>query len=232
MKGGFFSVLFGFIMWKVTGNIWVGAIIAVVFTPILEALIQVIIRSVSTIGVKTPPFAVLKELDASVSPEEKGKGMRVLIVTDADSLKEDTIPGKDLYETIYADSIAMLYKKEAKFKSRYDAVLEQNLPIRVCASTCKNGHMGIMTKCFSAWRKILADEPFLFNDDNGMFIEDIESTDPVTGEKKKGGIVVCFNKGLVGDVAPATDTVVEENAEELPAFCLALDSKPFLLQNI
>jgi len=228
MKGGIVSVIFGFIMWKVTGNIFIGAIIAVVLTPLLEGTFNAIIRSISMIGVKSPDFITLKEIDLD-DPAVKGKGLRVLLLTNHTVFDENDPQSMDTYKKIYAYGAQKLYDSDPKFKSRYKRVQEKQQPVRVCATVCDVSKAGKMNKCYSVWLKIMDSESFYSDPDNDMFVEDIQYKDPKTNQTQNAGVVFAFRRGLVlNSEIPAVDPEVVD--VDVRDFSIVLDKAPVLLQ--
>lgn len=208
MEGGIGSVILGFILWKITGNIWVGSFGAVVFWPILSAILRPIKQAIQMIGVKAPPFYSLMKQDCRTS-EVMGKGTRVLVITGSDIMDISEQQRLQVYEALYSDGVEKFLSKK-EFAQRITSMKNNKHPLCVCASVCNVGHLPSMTKCFSVWRKMLATEPFLIGEtDKDFFVEDLVYTIPGQEGEKMAGIAFCFEKDM-----PIDETVMIDDADK------------------
>ena len=194
MAGGIGSVILGFILWRITGNIFIGAVLAVILTPLLgpllSALLQLpvaLVRLFLSLFEPDADLSVLKEIPSGSS----GRGMRILILQKGESGGFDSDEKRVEAEAALTSAIGGLYKSSELFRFRFDRVLEENLPIRVCSGRYKT----VTEKCFKAWRSVLKNEAFEIGDDNiDVFTPEREIQ--VEGKKLKLCFFILFDKTL------------------------------------
>ena len=213
MEGGLGSVIFGYLLWRWTGNIWLAAIISVVlwpvFGPILKAIFQLPVQLVQGFLSLFEPKDELTALkDQRQAGAESFKGMRILLcaagginwATEREQLAQRT-----------TETIQSLYERDAIFRHRLDAVQAQHLPVRVLGGRYKS----VRNRCYRKFRKALAAEGMTIGNDRRDYFSQ-EKTWDAHGKKRTLEITIVFDKDMPLPEAPAADASVQANAEQTP----------------
>lgn len=144
------------------------AVISAIAAPLLEAILKPIFQAIfGPVGrafTKSPPVAVLKELERP-APE----GARVMIITVGVPLDAQGGWNREAYSGIYSDAIRHLYSTDPGFRYRFDLLEREKLPLEIFAGDCKNMGASLRKLC-TDWRKTLAVESFTFDDDQDPYI--------------------------------------------------------------
>ena len=217
MSGGIGSVIFGFIIWRATGNLILGAIVSVVLWPLINPLLLafmqlivfifslpvLLVRQVISLFEPDMPISVIKEVDDS-SDQSREMGMRIFLVNKgntrffADTLQRET------YESLVTTCIREQYGKNEDFRHKLDYVQEHHLPVKVCASW----YQTVNEKCLSKWRKYLKEEGFKAG-------SRFELKKPISGEKgPKLNIYISFDHAIP---KPAKAVAAPKPQEASPA---------------
>jgi hypothetical protein len=206
MEGGIGSAILGIIIWRLTGNFFVGAIASFILWPFFKAILSPIKNSIQMIGVKTPPFYLVMDFDRD-NPALIGQGARVLIVTDSEVelLPEDK--RLKVYESLYKSGVKKLFAKE-NFQRRIVTLHKSRLPLQVYVSVTRMGHQGSMRKCFSEWGNMVQADSFSFGDgdrDKDDFIEELTYELEGMNDKLSAIIIFAFDKNIRLDETEAAD---------------------------
>ncbi len=149
----FLSVVFGWLIWRWTGSIFIGAIVAVVLFPLIGPIIEafftliiLLIKELILLFVPAQKVSVVTAREAGTD----GKGVRILLGVKDFSRKrsEQSVTSDDTASILVSAERAL--EANQNFAYRYRYVRENNLPIEVYTVSYR-GWLHF-EKAIKAWR--------------------------------------------------------------------------------
>lgn len=222
--GGIFSVILGVILWRITGSIWIGAVLSVIATPILEAIFKPLSNAVLMAFAKTPPAMVLRAVVGDSAAA--ASGMRVMVMVKNRPLNVYDPNERMLYDQLYSDGIRALTVSDAAFRYKYRYCEAVQPPTQVCVSAHNFGK-GTMLRLFSRWYKTLEKGGFKVNEKD-VFVHEDDVFSPSTGEKVHGAVAFLFG----ADVPALPTGAVQEPLDkaQLPLYTIPYDTSVYMLE--
>lgn len=137
----FLSVVFGWLIWRWTGSILIGAIVAVVLFPLIGPIIEAFFMLILLIIKELILLFVPAQKVSVVTPREAGtdgKGLRILLGAKDFSSKrpEQPTPPDDAASILAAAERALEENKNFAYLNKY--VRENNLPTEVYTVSYRN----------------------------------------------------------------------------------------------
>jgi hypothetical protein len=188
MQGGIGSVIFGWLLWRWTGNLVLSAIISCVLWPLFQPLfgwvLSLLGKLIRWIRSLSEPDSEFITLSASGAGQKK---MRVLVIA-----QNSPISSQREYENVYASKVQSVIDEfraagDKRFDFKYRYVIDNNLAADVAGGWYKN----IMHKCIKQYLAKLRADGFLIGDmDKDVF----EKFKDVNGGK--ANIAIIFEKSV------------------------------------
>jgi hypothetical protein len=160
--GGAGAVLFGWIIWQSTGNIFIGLVVAFVAWPIISALFGVILDLPGILyrGFMSlfEPEVTPKELSYPLT-DDINRGVRFLIITKGETQFNSSLELLSSFEKVIGDSIKRIWEIDHSFKHKFNEVVTNKLPIKVYGLYCKR----IIEKSEKRFLNFLTTQPFVMH---------------------------------------------------------------------
>jgi hypothetical protein len=175
---GFFGILAGVLTFIFTKDFWLtlsaflfGLFLAMALRPFYQGLFEK----------KNKPLpatiSVLRERGfESGAPEQRV--FYCLLITQDVILDVNDASQKAILEDIFETSAAALNEKYDFYRSRYAAVQEKELPIKICVGSC-DGKMRSVGSCYRDWQKHVKvdNRAFPAKENIDVFFHDLQFTD-------------------------------------------------------
>ncbi len=205
----FLSVVFGWLIWRWTGNIVIGAVVAVVLWPFIgflfELLFTLVIALVKEFLMLFVPAQTVSLVQAR-SVGTDGKGLRIFLATKNFS-KEAHLPPADIEAWIDAARRVLGENENFKFLDAY--VTENGLPIEIYTAVYRNNLY--FTKQIRTWRAATDIALFKPQDDINSFSCILNADD---GKTEYAQAVFQFDSAIAlpekADASPAVQDAVSQ----------------------
>ena len=194
MIGRLIPVVVGWIIWRKTGNIIIGALVAV----FLEALAGPLLKELSLLFVKTPE---IKALDGRPAMTD-GKGLRILIGKKQDS----TLTPEEIRE-----QGQQALADKPKFTGLLQYVREHDLPVQTFLWEYSKKTEQSMIKAFRVWGKMEDVHQIVGDKVNDDYFYTYDAPDQLWF------VVFAFDTGLPLPEVPPEGAEAEKKPEDAPA---------------
>jgi hypothetical protein len=186
------AVVIGFIVWRASGHILIGAIVAVA----AEGLIFVIggalkqqIQKKQLEGIKCPDFYYI---GGNLKTRKETSGLRVFF-----GLPENSSIDMALLKAAYQEGLEAYYKSDNAFRLCYNTFAGENLPLGIYAVKCIGNDL-VVQKAAAAWREFLHNLSFEMDLNRDMLVYDFTFTPPGNGLSQRCALAFLFDKSLFG----------------------------------
>lgn len=144
--------------------------------------------------IRPPKTHVVKALDDD--EESRGKGMRLLVITQNMMIDEKIPEQKGILDKLIADAMSINESTHDNFRPRYDIVGEKKLPVQICVGKCGKLRTSVGS-AFNEWKTVAAVDSFKDAvDGTDLFITDCNFTHPENGENTPAMVVFLFDPRL------------------------------------
>jgi hypothetical protein len=214
------AVVIGFIIWRSSGSILIGAIVAFVAEGLIlgigGALKQKIQRK-KLEGIPCPDFYYV---GGNLKDQKETSGLRVFF-----ALPEDSGIDAALLKAAYQEGLEAYYKSDNAFRLCYNSFAGENMPIGIYAAKCVGNDLTVQ-KAALAWQTFLHNLSFETDPGQDTLAYDFTFTPPGNGLSGGYGLVFLFEKSLFGkkDSSPPTENIPSVEFEFL--------AEPMLLPEI
>jgi hypothetical protein len=186
------AVVIGFIVWRASGHILIGAIVAVVAEGLIFGIggaLKQQIQKKQLEGIKCPDFYYV---GGNLKDQKETGGLRVLFC-----LPENSGIDTALLKAAYQEGLEAYYKSDNTFRLCYNAFTGENLPVGIYAVKCIGNDL-IVQKAAAAWRTFLHNLSFETDPNQDILAFDFTFTPPGYGLSQKYGLAFLFDKSLFG----------------------------------
>jgi hypothetical protein len=185
-------VVIGFIVWRASGHILIGAIVAVVVEGLIFGIggaLKQQIQKKQLEGIKCPDFYYV---GGNLKDQKETRGLRVFF-----GLPENSAINTVLLKAAYQEGLEAYYKSDNAFRLCYNAFAGENLPIGIYAVKCIGNDL-VVQKAADAWRAFLHNLSFEMDLSQDMFVYDLTFTPPDNGLSQRYALAFLFDKSLFG----------------------------------
>lgn len=141
--------------------------------------------------IRPPKTHVVRQLD----PDEdtRGKGMRVLVLTQDLLIDEKAEEQKRVMDNLIEVAAGYHKEKSAIFRERYALVSERSLPVQLCAGIC-NKRGGSVRRAYNEWKLAAGAEDFKDGvEGTDLFFTDCHYTHPEKNEELPAMVIFLFD---------------------------------------
>jgi hypothetical protein len=186
------AVVIGFIVWRVSGHILIGAVVGFVAEGLILGIggaLKQQIQKKQLESMKCPDFYYI---GGNLKDQKETSGLRIFF-----GLPENGSIDTVLLKAAYQEGLEAYYKSDNTFRLCYNAFAGENLPVGIYAVKCIGNDL-VVQKAAAAWQAFLHNLFFEMDLNQDMLAYDFTFTPPGNGLSQRYGLVFLFDKSLFG----------------------------------